>query len=50
MNRFINAFDGFKDWDKTFYYCDTDSIINHNSYLELLSKIPDAIGNIRTIT
>ena len=45
MNRFINAFGGFDDWEKTFWYCDTDSLfISHTSYLELVKNIPDAIG------
>ena len=45
MNRFIDAFDGFTDWDKTLYYTDTDSMfIHHNQFIELEQKRPDIIG------
>jgi hypothetical protein len=45
MNRCINAFDGFTDWNKTFYYTDTDSIYIHiNQLKELQRKMPDIIG------
>ena len=45
MNRCIDAFDGFEDWNKAQYYQDTDSVIIHNNQLiELQQKSPDIIG------
>jgi hypothetical protein len=45
MNECINTFDGFTDWNKTFYYTDTDSfMIHHNQVKELEEKRPDLIG------
>ena len=45
MNRCMSGFDAFTNWDKTFYYTDTDSMFIHNNqYTELKEKIPDIIG------
>ena len=39
MNQCINAFDGFKNWDNTFYYTDTDSLIISNKVLSMLESV-----------
>ena len=45
MNEAIDAIDGFTDWDKTFYYTDTDSIYIHNKQvIQLEERRPDLIG------
>ena len=45
INECIAAFDGFNDWNKTFYYTDTDSIhIHANQVEELKQRNPDIYG------
>ena len=39
MNQCIASFNGFEDWNNTFYYTDTDSMIIKLSLLEKLKKI-----------
>jgi len=47
MNRAINAFDGFTNWDKTFYYTDTDSLHIHvNQMKEVGDKLPDTVVKV----
>jgi hypothetical protein len=38
MNNCIDAIDGFKNWDNTFNYTDTDSLIIKNSLLEKIKN------------
>jgi hypothetical protein len=46
MNDCIDDFDGFTDWDKTFYYTDTDSLhIHDKQYNELEERRKDTIGD-----
>ena len=45
MNRCIAGFDGFTDWNNTFYYTDTDSIYVHNNQIkEIEDKTPYITG------
>ena len=45
MNECIDAFDGFTDWNKTFYYTDTDSLhIKFAQLLELLKRKSEIVG------
>jgi len=45
MNRAIAAFDGFKDWESTFYYTDTDSIqVRADTIQRILKTAPELIG------
>jgi hypothetical protein len=45
MNDCIEGFGGFVDWNKTFYYTDTDSIhIHHDEVKELQKNKNDIIG------
>jgi hypothetical protein len=39
MNNAIAAFDGFYNWDHTFYYTDTDSLHVHHDQIEVLKAI-----------
>ena len=38
MNNCVAKFDGFRNWDNTFYYTDTDSMIISNHVLDLLQN------------
>ncbi|MGQ4876626.1 MAG: DNA polymerase, partial [Promethearchaeia archaeon] len=45
MNECIDGFDGFEDWEITFYYTDTDSLHIHIRALKKLKETcPDIIG------
>jgi hypothetical protein len=45
MNQAIDGFGGFTNWNKTFYYTDTDSLyVHHKQYLELQKNHPELIG------
>ena len=42
----VAEFDGFRNWDNTFYYADTDSLfLPHRVVEELMKKHPDWFGN-----
>lgn len=41
MNRCIDSFNGFRDWDTTFYYTDTDSLHIHRSTYDMLDPALD---------
>lgn len=46
MNEFIDAMDGFTNWDKTFYYTDTDSLhVHQRMYEQLKQRMPNAHGS-----
>jgi hypothetical protein len=47
MNECIDAIDGFTDWNKTFYYTDTDSLhIRFCDYLDLIRRKPEIFGKM----
>ena len=49
MNDCVEAFDGFIDWEKTFYYTDTDSLHIHiKQFNELKERKPDIIVDVET--
>ena len=45
MACILNACNGFKDWDNTFWYADTDSLILHHKSVQILEhNHPDWLG------
>ena len=45
MNYIVNEVDGFTNWDNTFYYADTDSLmVHHRSFKILQFKHPNLFG------